>query len=392
MRWIKNLIVITVSIVLSFIMLEIGLSVIYPNAVERVATRDHSDPIMPRPLAGSYTHTIRNSIATFDMAGMRINPNQCEKMNKVNALLVGDSNIAAAFLDDAETLGAQVTKLSLDKDLCINVYSFGVSGFGPDQNLFAINYLTESDVYDYVIFHIFADNDLGDLIRNNYYVDGRLTNTGYCYPQRRLLEGFVTYVAIRKVLRIIGMDNYLYGTLVASNGKDNNCLIVTDPNERNYAKSMRARAQLDWQANRRNQRQIYMGDRYDIEFACNSNTEAQDYTKQYLDKIILEASELALQRGLKLIYLIQPSEYDVTSNHPERLDKDCNQYDPANLTQFFVNALNGFSVINLYESFLGCNICYFTEEELPGDNHWSPHGVKLAASKIVELINHNFDD
>ena len=117
------------------------------------------------------------------------------------------------------------------------------------------------------------------------------------------------------------MDNYLYGTLVASNGKDNNCLIVTDPNERNCSKSMRARAQLDWQANRRNQRQIYMGDRYDIEFACNSNTEAQDYTKQYLDKIILEASELALQRGLKLIYLIQPSEYDVTSNHPERLDK-----------------------------------------------------------------------
>ena len=124
MRWIKNLIVITVSIVLSFIMLEIG-SGYLSKRCGTSATRDHSDPIMPRPLAGSYTHTIRNSIATFDMAGMRINPNQCEKMNKVNALLVG-IQISAAFLDDAETLGAQVTKLSLDKDLFINVYSFGI--------------------------------------------------------------------------------------------------------------------------------------------------------------------------------------------------------------------------------------------------------------------------
>ena len=389
MSWIRNLLVMLVILIFSLSMLEISLRVIYPNLVESVAYRNHSDPLMPRQLAGTHKHKIRNSIATFNTTGMRINPNQCQQGKTVKALLVGDSNIAGMFLDDTETLGAKITQQSLANDLCINVDTFGVSGFGPDQSLFALADLTETNTYDYVIFHIFADNDLGDLIRNNNYVGERLINTGYCYVQRPLLEGFVTYKAFRQILYDLGIGINLYGTTVASNGLDNNCIIVPNLNQGNFISSMHERAKSDWQANRRNQRQIYMGDRYDIEFACNPNVQVGSYVTKYLNRVILEASELANQRGFELIYLIQPSEDDVTNNHPNRLDKGCDQYNPQNLSKFYVNALTGFNVIDLYQSFLNCNACFFSEEDLGSDNHWSPYGVNLAASNLVQFITQN---
>ena len=388
MSWIKNIFLILASTVVSLFILEIGLRVIYPTKVD-VQVRDHSDPLLPKHLSGTHIHQIRNSIATFDNSGMRVNPIQCEQGKTVNTLLVGDSNIAGLFLNDSETLGAKITEQSLENELCINVDTFGVSGFGPDQTLFAIEHLTKKKIYDFVIFHIFADNDLGDLIRNNNYVNDRLINPGYCFAQRSLLEGFLTYKVTRKALYVFGIDINLYGTAVSSNGLDNNCMIVPHPNFENFAASLHARAKLDWQVNRRNQRQIYMGDKYDIEFACNSNEEVRIYANQYLNRVILEASEIANQRKFKLVYLIQPSEIDVTNNHPERLDKGCDQYSPKNLSQFFVKALSGLSYINLYKSFLNCNTCYFTKEELGSDNHWSPYGVNLAASNLVQFITQN---
>jgi len=389
MSWIKNLAVITLSLMFSMFFLEIGLRYIYPNIVSFTEVRDHSDPFIPRHKTGSHAHAARNSLATFDTNGMRINPNQCEEQETVKALLVGDSNIAGLFLNDSETLGAKITEHSLTTDVCVSVDTFGVSGFGPDQTLFAIDEFTSVNAYDYVIFHIFADNDLGDLVRNNNFRNDRLSNNGYCFPERPLLERFVLYKAVRKALYVMGLEVNLYGKAISSSGLDDSCTIVLHPNNENFADSMHQRANLDWQVNRNNQRQIYMGDRYDIEFACNTAPDAQDYVSRYLDRIIDASNRLSYERNFELIYLIQPSEDDVTNNHPKRSDKDCEQYNPNNLTQFFVNALDGQNVINLYESFFECSACYFTEEGLGGDNHWSPYGVNIAATYVVDHIAGN---
>src|SRR5439155_6628510 len=51
----------------------------------------------------------------------------------------------------------------------IEVINAGVDGFGPDQSL--LRFEQEVDVYqpDIVVFHIFADNDFGDIIRNRLF-------------------------------------------------------------------------------------------------------------------------------------------------------------------------------------------------------------------------------
>lgn len=386
MSWIKNILLVIFSIVLSLFTLELGLRLIYPEKAEFQNVRDHSDPLLPKHLAGTHVQNILGGAATFDEDGMRLNPNQCASENAIEVLVVGDSNIAGLFLNDSETIGAQITEKSLEYNQCIKVDSFGVSGFGPDQSLHAIAELTEDTYYDYVVFHIFADNDLGDLVRNNNFVDDVLINPGYCFPERPILEQFVTFKAIRKVLYMVGLNINLYGTAIASNPFDSDCVSIVHPNEGSFAASMSIRAQLDWEANRQGKRQIYMGDRYDIEFACNSSADATNYVSRYFNRIVLDANELAAARGFNLLYLVQPSEDDVTNNHIERLDKGCDQYRAENLTQFFVNALGSLEYVNLYDAFLNCNACYFTEEELGGDNHWSPYGVGIAAAELVQII------
>ena len=389
--WIKNLLVIIISITLSISFLEISLRFIYPDKVKIVDIRDHSDPLMPKHKLGSYRFFQRNTVATFDANGMRINPNQCGEIETVNALLVGDSNIAGRFLDDTETLGARITEHSLLTDLCINVDIFGVSGFGPDQSLFAIDKLTKVQTYDYVIFHMFADNDLGDLIRNNYYDqnNNQLSNDGYCYLEKPLLERFILFKALRKTIYSMNWGHNLYGKVKSSNGSSNDCVVTLLINDSKFSVFTHKRAQLDWQLNRGNQRQVYMNDRYDIEFACDIDTKIHDYVSQYLKRIINEVDKLSNNRNFNLIYLIQPSEYDVTKNHPEVSDKGCDSYNPQNLTKIFENALDGKNVINLYENFFECNTCYFSEEELGGDSHWSPHGINIASRYIINLIHRN---
>lgn len=391
MSWIKNLLIVITSTVFSLLTLEFGLRLIYPEKAGVQEVRDHSNPLLPRHVAGTHINQIRNITATFDDFGMRLNPNQCPSDDVFDVLLVGDSNIAGLFLSDLETLGAKITEQSIESEQCIKVDTFGVSGFGPDQTLFAIADLTKDKAYDYVIFHIFADNDLGDLVRNNNFAEDRLINSGYCFREQQLLEGFVTFKAISRALYMAGTNLNLYGSAVASNRFDNTCVAIAHRRQESFATSMRIRAQLDWEANRINQRQIYMDDRYDIEFACNSNVEAIQYVTEYFNRIILDANEIAAAREFNLVYLIQPSEDDVTNNHEERLDKDCDQYRPQNLSQFFVDALDDLDFINLYESFLNCNACYFTEEELGGDNHWSPYGLDIAATKVVQFITESKD-
>ena len=93
-------------------------------------------------MEGSHLNIQRNTLATFDTAGMRINPNQCEVNDNIRALIVGDFNIAGLFLDDSETIGAKIVDQSSLKGSCIDIDIFGVSGYGPDQSFFAVEKIT----------------------------------------------------------------------------------------------------------------------------------------------------------------------------------------------------------------------------------------------------------
>ena len=98
--------------------------------------------------------------------------------------LFGDSNIAALFTSDEDAPNNVLANELRKRQISATVSSYGVGGFGPDQSLFKLKQvLVSGENFDHVILHVFADNDAGDFIRNNYEIkDGGLTNDGYCYP------------------------------------------------------------------------------------------------------------------------------------------------------------------------------------------------------------------
>ena len=384
MNWIRNTLIVLATLTVSLGATEFGLRFFFPEKTSS-EIRNHTDPYFPRHIAGTYADLRRNTLATFDHEGFRLNPNKCtSSVNATRVLIVGDSNIAAHYLNDTETLGARLTQISSEFDNCIDVDSFGVSGFGPDQNFFAMKALTEARTYDYVIFSIFADNDAGDLIRNNYFSNGSLVNDGYCYMQKPLLEQFVTYQALRAGVLLIFGEMIGYGQPTASNDGFECAAGINSGTI--FHESMIARAKLDWQLHNEDKRQVYMADRYDIEFSCRLNLDAISYANDAFSHIVTEGKELSENRGFQIIYLLQPSKEDVTRAPREILNKVCPNYSPRALTKFFAKNLKDQLLVNLFNEFDGCSECYFTYDELGDDNHWSEYGINIAANRLFKLI------
>lgn len=102
---------------------------------------------------------------------------------KMRIIVYGDSNIMARFSNNENTYVCKLEKYLNRNGLTdIEVVNAGIVGFGPDQSLIRFN--KEADIYksDLVIFHIFADNDFGDIVRNRLFeldVNDNLRETDY---------------------------------------------------------------------------------------------------------------------------------------------------------------------------------------------------------------------
>ncbi len=91
---------------------------------------------------------------------------------EADILIFGDSNIASLSLGFEDTIGEQLEDALGNRFVAANM---GVPGFGPDQSLRKYLAIAGQSKAKAVVFHIFADNDLGDLFRNNIFY---LSETG----------------------------------------------------------------------------------------------------------------------------------------------------------------------------------------------------------------------
>ena len=353
--------------------------------------RDHSHPDVPQMNEGTFKHQKLNVHASFDDRGFRINPYKCEEdENLTKVLVVGDSNVAALFLEDQNSLGAQLNR-DLNKIIeCVVVDSFGVSGFGPHLAYKAIKKITEYDTYDIVLFHIFADNDLGDIIRGNDFNDNNLKDNGYCYVENHYLNKFVSVKLIRKAIFELTGKYILWEKAISTKKSFDKCILLPTFNDQNFALSMFKRFELDKLTFLEGNRQIYMSGRYDLEFSCSLDTNLEAYAINALKIINRNMLLLSKKFNFNYYFLIQPSEFDVTNNSIDEslsIKNFCpDEYSPSNLTDIFIKSFDNKHVINLYQSFYQCNKCYFTEAEYIHDNHWSSYGVSVAVQKIINEL------
>ncbi|MDG1532802.1 MAG: hypothetical protein P8Q99_15815 [Paracoccaceae bacterium] len=388
MNWIKNTALFLCSILFSLIVLEVGMRFVFPDKL--AVQRDHSDPLMPRQSAGALKDPAFGSTATFDSIGLRVNPNNCADAVDRRILIVGDSNIAALFLNDGLDLSAQLAQL-LNETGCVIVDSFGVAGYGPDQSLFAATHLLKAQHYDDVIFHIFADNDAGDLLRNNFPLEnGRLTNTGYCHPNRSFLDRLVLPQAGQKLYYAATGKILDWHSLRHSLGEDARCLASDVTTVGSQFDQLQARAVNDLKIKQANGAQAYMNDRFDVEFACQSSPVSHQIAMSKMSTVVQGVLDLATEKSFNPMFLLQPSEFDVTANHADLsqdIQTSCPNYAPTNNTDFFVQAIGEkVAMINLYDAFSDCGDCFYTMAEAGGDNHWNAYGIGVAAKELATVL------
>ena len=335
-----------------------------------------------------------NKKINFDINGFRSNAHKCKNKYFNKILLVGDSNVEAKFLKDSDSPVKILTDiLNFESKKCYEVDVFGVSGWGPDQSFFKIKEIMKQKKYHFVILNVFADNDIGDLLRNNYPISkNNIIDNGFCYNKTTFVEELMIFKSLRKLFFKISGKMISFKNIIHS--KSNNSICERRPwiNNKKMKLSSReyefAMAKLDRNIFSLGKKNAFEADRYDIEIACGYKDKFTEWQQNRLGQIFNEFINHSIINGYVPLILIQPSKNDAISTNASNLKKFCSNYKNSNIANFILESINlenkKYFFINLFDDFLDCKKCY-------GDNdfHWSDYGVKVAMKKIKQHIYNN---
>ena len=308
----------------------------------------------------------------------------------VRVVVYGDSSIQASFsaLQDTHTY-------RLDKELRalterdIEVINGGVVGMGPDQSLLRLKrevYELEPDV---VVFHVFADNDFGDLIRNRLFdLDpaGNLVLTEH----ERTVDGNLIRAYDRSFLSTllsVRAAGRLWNAVWPGDGEQGVGRIDTGEKMLEYLLEENTRQYAVYEASGPGQ-YSHFADLYDADVAVHPRSESAAAKIQLMDAVLREASETARSAGAMLFVVIQPSQIDLTKNsmlNYEVLGK-YPDYRPDNLSRVVENILarRRIDAISLFHAFSAQSAenLYFKG----ADGHWNDAGQSLAAKLTAERL------
>ena len=308
------------------------------------------------------------------------------------------------------TFAGQLEKqLSRESKKTVTVINAGVDGYGPDQILLRLK--RELPVYqpDLVVLSLFADNDIGDLIRNKLFrldADGNLQRHAFViadellehYQERQrfndlpaLARSVIDPQMIRRDLRILlerrlGLDiNWFSGTIIDTTYR-------TDPD-------------IDWIGvwlkRSRDEFEAYVtnsdpklrldnvrSDHYDADVAIEPEGQSAKYKLALADALLEELVKQLHSANTPLMVMIIPSPIDACSTYDWRIDpKQYPNYDRRILSRSLAQNAQRLNVpyIDLFEPFANdeCNNLYFHH----GNNHWNDRGQSLAARLAARKIH-----
>jgi len=245
----------------------------------------------------------RTNAHAFRGPPLRTNP-------AIRIMVYGDSNIQARFSDDKNTFVRKLETILKHQGFPnTEVINAGVVGFGPDQSL--IKFSQEADIYkpDLVIFHIFADNDYGDIIRNRLFElnqSGKLKATDFPKTldaqiqdhtqaeNSNFISTLLVVKAARKVIRLLTVDirNEYFNNMQRS--AVNEYAIYKASQPRKFS---------------------HFDDHYDIDLAIHPKQESSTTKVQLMSAVLGKAKDLADRKSIAFMVLIEPSVIDLTKKN-----------------------------------------------------------------------------
>ena len=316
-------------------------------------------------------------------------------------IVYGDSNVHARFsyLEDTfscklEGYLKEVTKKNIE------VINAGIVGFGPDQSL--IRFMQEAEMYkpDLVIFHVFADNDFGDIIRNRLFKldsSGNLIKTGY---KNRLLErkwldyptqgiqykfkSFFSSLIISRMVRklskkVMPVHQHKKEVISAVGDISDDLRELLDIKEEEYYIYKRSKPRS----------YPFNADSFDLDVALFPGSEASTIKVGLMNGVLEKAKLFAEGKNVEFMVLIQPSSHDLSTNSEPNYKEFSKYpgYKRHNLTSIVDNICEKEHIhrLNLFDIFLQNNAdnLFFKEK----NNHWNDKGQEIAAEKTAEYIS-----
>jgi succinate dehydrogenase flavin-adding protein (antitoxin of CptAB toxin-antitoxin module) len=259
----------------------------------------------------------------------------------------------------------------------------GIIGFGPDQSL--IRFKKEADRYkpDLVIFHIFADNDFGDILRNRLFeLDA---NHGLIEINRRRKDD--------DPLVDMKPPNFVSSLLIvqATKSLPRNIRSFLGYEKDDRVNLLQEFVKGEFSAYKESQRGKYSHfiDHYDLDLALDPDKESSKTKKELMEAILKTANNVARSKGIEFLVVIQPSVIDLTKGNAvldyEYLEK-YPKYRRTNLSDAVKNicVANNLNCINFYEAFMRNDPenLFFSGN----DDHWNDRGQDIAARETASYI------
>jgi SGNH hydrolase-like domain, acetyltransferase AlgX len=317
-----------------------------------------------------------------------------------DVLVLGDSNVAALFLPSPRTLAQQLAR-RLEPGTA--VLDLGVPGFGPDQSANRFKALGPAAKAQAVVFHFFADNDFGDLLRNNLYqqlATGEWTVRDDLEREPDIFWG--EYLLVQRLWSLLGLEKSAFDRIIS--GGDYYPSLGAEL--RNLEAQSRAADLLErWKqitaTEYRNYRDGLHGawrdDHYDYGIASSPHGPPARSAARILTHALREAK--AAFRGADgcLVMLIQPAErdlMDVAANGLARaeLARANSGYYPRALVDLAIRSAQQADVafLDLFPVFSADpQAYYFSERELRDDDHWNSAGIGVASRVVAEYLTEN---
>lgn len=308
----------------------------------------------------------------------------------VRVVVYGDSNIQASFSNLNASFPYRLEQeLQALTGRDVEVINGGVVGMGPDQSLLRLKRDVRDLAPDVVIFHVFADNDFGDLIRNRLFDLDPSDNLVRTEHERTVDVHLIRAYdrSFLSTLLLVRAAGRLWNTVRPGDGKHGTGRFDTGEELLDYMLDENARQYAVYESSGASQ-YSHFADLYDADIAVHPRSDSATAKIRLMDAVLREASGTARSAGAMLFVVIQPSQIDLTKNSMlsyEDLGK-YPDYRPDNLSRAVDNILarRGIDGINLFHAYAAQSAenLYFKGD----DDHWNDAGQSLAAKLTAEQL------
>jgi hypothetical protein len=395
-RWLANALLIVVATVVPLAAIEVGLRVlgtVPPSMYEADST------LIYRAVPGGRKTFVHNAANGGGSVRVAINADgfrgpRLRTDGKARRIAVyGDSFIAGEFADDSLTF-VQMLERDLGARAPTEVVNAGVTGYGPDQAYLRMQRDLPSLAPKVVVLAVFADNDLGDLVRDRLF---RLRSDSTLEAHRVTLHPILKQTLTSQSHPTGWRRLHLVRWIERKRRRVTESLPATRPriNEptfsiAGYSAWAMFNAQRQFEDTRAHPDTVLdlLGDSYDIDVSATPDAPSARYKVALMDRLLGAIQDDMTKRGIPFVLMIIPSPIDACDGYEIRVDTaKYPQYDRRRISGTIdsLAARHGIRRLDLWVPFRAsgnaCDLYY-----RGGDLHWKANGQAMAARMLADSL------